>query len=151
MDKQYGDLNNERVRFIRIVDYTQNTDDIRYIDKSLANNLISKNDVVIVRYGATAGFVGRGITGVLANNMFNVNPEKLLTKEYLYTYLKQEKIYKKLNGSNGSSAMPALNFGTVKDVEIAYPTNNEQLKIEVLFNNLDNLITLHQHNSILVI
>ena len=87
MDKQYGDLNNERVQFIRIVDYTQNTDDIRYIDKSLANNLISKNDVVIVRYGATAGFVGRGITGVLANNMFNVNPEKLLTKEYLYTYL----------------------------------------------------------------
>ena len=65
--------------------------------------------------------------------------------------MKQEKIYKKLNGSNGSSAMPALNFGTVKDVEIAYPTNNEQLKIEVLFNNLDNLITLHQHNSILVI
>ena len=151
MDKQYGDLNNERVQFIRIVDYTQNTDDIRYIDKSLANNLISKNDVVIVRYGATAGFVGRGITGVLAKNMFNVNPEKLLTKEYLYTYLKQEKIYKKLNGSNGSSAMTALNFGTVKDVEIAYPTNNEQLKIEVLFNNLDNLITLHQHNSILVI
>ena len=144
LDKQYNDFNNERIRFIRIVDYTQNTDDIRYIDKNFTNNVIDKKDVIIVRYGATAGFVGRGITGVLANNMFTVNPDKSLTREYLYTYLKQEKIYKKLNNSNGSSAMPALNFGTVKALEIVYPNNVEQLKIEVLFNNIDNLITLYQ-------
>ncbi len=144
LDKQYSDLNENRVRFIRIVDYTQNTDDIRYIDKELSNNIINEKDVVIVRYGATAGFVGHGITGVLANNMFTVNPENAVAKDYLYIYLKQDKIYKKLNNSNGSSAMPALNFGTVKDVEIAYPLVAEQDKIGELFTNLDNLITLHQ-------
>ena len=144
LDKQYSDLNENRVRFIRIVDYTQNTDDIRYIDKELSNNVINEKDVVIVRYGATAGFVGHGITGVLANNMFTVNPENDIVKDYLYIYLKQDKIYKKLNNSNGSSAMPALNFGTVKDVEIAYPLVAEQDKIGELFTNLDNLITLHQ-------
>ena len=144
LDKQYSDLNENRVRFIRIVDYTQNTDDIRYIDKELSNNIINEKDVVIVRYGATAGFVGHGITGVLANNMFTVNPENDVAKDYLYIYLKQDKIYKKLNNSNGSSAMPALNFGTVKDVEIAYPLVAEQDKIGELFTNLDNLITLHQ-------
>ena len=144
LDKQYSDLNENRVRFIRIVDYTQNTDDIRYIDKELSNNIINEKDVVIVRYGATAGFVGHGITGVLANNMFTVNPENDVAKDYLYIYLKQDKIYKKLNNSNGSSAMPALNFGTVKDVEIAYPLVAEQDKIGELFKNLDNLITLHQ-------
>ena len=144
LDKQYSDLNENRVRFIRIVDYTQNTDDIRYIDKELSNNIINEKDVVIVRYGATAGFVGHGITGVLANNMFTVNPENDVAKDYLYIYLKQDKIYKKLNNSNGSSAMPALNFGTVKDVGIAYPLVAEQEKIGELFTNLDNLITLHQ-------
>ena len=152
LDKQYSDLNENRVRFIRIVDYTQNTDDIRYIDKELSNNIINEKDVVIVRYGATAGFVGHGITGVLANNMFTVNPENDVAKDYLYIYLKQDKIYKKLNNSNGSSAMPALNFGTVKDVGIAYPLVAEQEKIGELFTNLDNLITLHQRkfNDILV-
>ena len=144
LDKQYSDLNENRVRFIRIVDYTQNTDDIRYIDKELSNNIINEKDVVIVRYGATAGFVGHGITGVLANNMFTVNPENDIAKDYLYIYLKQDKIYKKLNNSNGSSAMPALNFGTVKDVEIAYPLVAEQIEISKLFTNIDNLITLHQ-------
>ena len=143
LDKQYSDSNGNRVRFIRIVDYTQNTDDIRYIDKELSNNIINEKDVVIVRYGATAGFVGHGITGVLANNMFRVNPENDIAKDYLYIYLKQDKIYKKLNNSNGSSAMPALNFGTVKDVEIAYPLVAEQIEISKLFTNLDNLITLH--------
>lgn len=147
LDKQYSDLNENRVRFIRIVDYTQNTDDIRYIDKELSNNIINEKDVVIVRYGATAGFVGHGITGVLANNMFTVNPENDVAKDYLYIYLKQDKIYKKLNNSNGSSAMPALNFSTVKDVEIAYPLVAEQDKIGELFKNLDNLITLHQQYS----
>ena len=147
LDKQYSDLNENRVRFIRIVDYTQNTDDIRYIDKELSNNIINEKDVVIVRYGATAGFVGHGITGVLANNMFTVNPENDVAKDYLYIYLKQDKIYKKLNNSNGSSAMPALNFGTVKDVEIAYPLVAEQDKIGELFTNLDNLITLHQRKK----
>ena len=147
LDKQYSDLNENRVRFIRIVDYTQNTDDIRYIDKELSNNIINEKDVVIVRYGATAGFVGHGITGVLANNMFTVNPENDVAKDYLYIYLKQDKIYKKLNNSNGSSAMPALNFGTVKDVEIAYPLVAEQDKIGELFKNLDNLITLHQRKK----
>ena len=149
LDKQYSDLNENRVRFIRIVDYTQNTDDIRYIDKELSNNIINEKDVVIVRYGATAGFVGHGITGVLANNMFTVNPENDVAKDYLYIYLKQDKIYKKLNNSNGSSAMPALNFGTVKDVEIAYPLVAEQDKIGELFKNLDNLITLHQRKSLI--
>ena len=147
LDKQYSDLNENRVRFIRIVDYTQNTDDIRYIDKELSNNIINEKDVVIVRYGATAGFVGHGITGVLANNMFTVNPENDVAKDYLYIYLKQDKIYKKLNNSNGSSAMPALNFGTVKDVGIAYPLVAEQEKIGELFTNLDNLITLHQRKK----
>ena len=145
MNKQTTEINKNSIRFIRIVDYTQNTDDLRYIDKSLAKEYINKEDGVVVRYGATAGFVGHGISGVLANNMFTINPEKIMTKEYLYTYLKQEKIYKLLNESNGSSAMPALNFTTVKDVNIEYPLPSEQIKISDMFKQIDNLITLHQH------
>ena len=76
--------------------------------------------------------------------MFTVNPNEFIEKDYLYTYLKQDKIYQKLNNSNGSSAMPALNFGSVGTLNIEYPKSVEQLEISKLFNNIDNLITLHQ-------
>lgn len=77
--------------------------------------------------------------------MFTINPLEILKKEYLYTYLKQDKIYKKLNNTNGSSAMPALNFGIVGDLDITYPDVTEQVNLSTLFSNLDNLITLHQY------
>ncbi|MDD2435488.1 MAG: restriction endonuclease subunit S [Bacilli bacterium] len=143
LEKQYSNPFKDSIRFIRIVDYTQNTNDKRYIKKVDNANYVNIDDVVMVRYGATAGFVSYGIKGIIANNMFTINAEKL-NKKYLYTYLKMDKIYKQLNLSNGSSAMPALNFGIVKDIIISYSNESEQSKIGLYFNKLDTLITLHQ-------
>ena len=129
-------------RFIRIVDYTQQTKDLRYISNDFKANHVDINDVILVRYGATAGFVGHGIKGIIANNMFTVTPNDELDKDYLYTYLKQERIYNKLNNSNGSSAMPALNFGSVSILQIAYPKIAEQKKVSNLISLLDKKIEL---------
>jgi type I restriction enzyme S subunit len=76
--------------------------------------------------------------------MFTINPQNNIEKSYLYTYMKQEKMYKLLNSSNGSSAMPALNFSSVGNVEISYSNIDEQKQIANIFTNIDNLITLHQ-------
>ena len=148
LERQYTEKAAGRERFIRIVDYTQSTDDIRYIDKTDNANYVDEKDIVVVRYGATAGFVGRGITGIIANNMFTINPLEELDKEFLYTYMKQEKMYNYLNLSNGSSAMPAINFGIMKSLDISYPSTEEQQQIGAYFSNLDHLITLHQRESI---
>ena len=147
LERQYTEKAAGRERFIRIVDYTQSTDDIRYIDKTDNANYVDEKDIVVVRYGATAGFVGRGITGIIANNMFTINPLEELDKEFLYTYMKQEKMYNYLNLSNGSSAMPAINFGIMKSLDISYPSTEEQQQIGAYFSNLDHLITLHQHEE----
>ena len=144
LEKQYTEEADNRERFIRIVDYTQGTNDIRYIDKIDNANYVDEKDVVVVRYGATAGFIGRGITGIIANNMFTINPSEELNKEFLYTYMKQDKMYNYLNLSNGSSAMPAINFGIMTSLNIIYPSVAEQQKIGTYFSNLDHLITLHQ-------
>ena len=53
-------------------------------------------------------------------------------------------MYENLNSSNGSSAMPAINFGIMNNIDISFPNILEQRKIGVYFDNLDNLITLHQ-------
>jgi type I restriction enzyme S subunit len=144
LENQYTEYADGRERFIRIVDYTQGTDDIRYIDEVESANHVDLDDVVVVRYGATAGFVGHGITGIIANNMFTINPSDSIKKDFLYTFMKQEKMYESLNSSNGSSAMPAINFGIMSNIEISYPTIEEQARIGGYFEKLDNLITLHQ-------
>ena len=142
VDKQFSKPFDNSVRFIRIVDYTQNTKDIRYISKPANANYVDEHDVVLVRYGATAGFVGHGIKGVIANNMFTVTPNSSINKDFLYTILKQDKIYNKLNSSNGSSAMPALNFGSVSILKFSYPSIDEQNKLTNLINLLDKKIEL---------
>ena len=145
LDLQCTEKTENTERFIRIVDYTQATHDLRFVNKDVTDDRVDKNDIVMVRYGATAGYVGRGIKGIIANNMFTVNPNDSVEKDFLYTFLKMEKIYTELNTSNGSSAMPALNFGMVGSLEIVYPSNAEQVKIGNYFEHLDNLITLHQY------
>lgn len=142
VDKQFSKPFDNSVRFIRIVDYTQNTKDIRYISKPANANYVDEHDVVLVRYGATAGFVGHGIKGVIANNMFTVTPNSNINKDFLYTILKQDKIYNKLNSSNGSSAMPALNFGSVSILKFSYPSIDEQNKLTNLIYLLDKKIEL---------
>ena len=44
----------------------------------------------------------------------------------------------------GITAQPALSLKLMKNLEVPSPTLEEQLKIADFFNNLDNLITLHQ-------
>ena len=39
------------VRFIRIVDYTQDTDDIRYVKDPGEKYFVTEDDIVMVRYG----------------------------------------------------------------------------------------------------
>ena len=117
------------VPFLRIENFTQQSKDIRYIPiKSANGKFISQGDVVLVRYGATAGFVSRGIEGVLANNLFVVAPnEKKLSKDLLYLHLLTSfSVFQKMMTGG---AMPALNFKMVGDLMIPLPPVNEQKMI----------------------
>ena len=108
------------VRFIRIVDYTQDTDDIRYVKDPGEKYYVTEDDIVMVRYG-TPGLIGRGKSGVIANNLFKISiNNEGISNDYLSLYLSQSHIQKYLS-TQGSSTMPALTFGQLKKVEINYP------------------------------
>jgi len=115
------------VRFIRIVDYTQNTEDIRYVPNPGEKYFVDEDDIVMVRYGSP-GLIGRGKSGVIANNLFRIkiNIENL-TNDYLSYFLSQYKIQKYLS-SQGSATMPALNFGQLKTVDVLFPKSIPQQK-----------------------
>ena len=109
-------------RFLRIENYTQNSTDFRFIPKDMGKGkYVSKDDVVVVRYGATAGFIGRGFEGILANNLFKVEPNEILTKDYLFYYLSSEAIQNQFKRITAGGAMPALSFKTVEVIPISIP------------------------------
>lgn len=141
--EQYSEKTEESERFIRIVDYTQNTEDIRYINKpsNSSNYYVDENDITMVRYGAI-GTVGRGIKGIIANNIFKINVSYgVITKEYLYEFLKCPEVHDYLLQSSSSTTMPAINFKVVSNIKICIPPIKEQQrivdKIESLFEKLD--------------
>ena len=75
LNKQIKEFQTGYIKFMRIENYTQLSDDFRYIPIVYGNNkIVNEDEIVVVRYGATAGFVGIGYKGVLANNLFKVEP-----------------------------------------------------------------------------
>ena len=127
------------VRFIRIVDYTQNTEDVRYVKHNEKYYYVEPDDVVMVRYGA-AGEVGHGISGIIANNMFLIEPIIDINKNYLFYYLSQKKIKNKLLSTSTSTTMPALNFKIVNDLDIPIWDKDKQTELVDLFDKLSKII-----------
>ncbi len=112
-------------RFLRIIDYTQAPQEPRYV--SVKGREIAEDSVVIVRYGATAGFVGHGYAGILANNLFEVVPdESVLSKDFLYLALRYGTFEKEVHDKAFGAAMPALSFGMMKDIGVVAPNSSEQ-------------------------
>lgn len=129
------------IKFLRIENYTQNSTDFRYIPEEMAGTKrINSDEVAIVRYGASAGFVSRGYDGVLANNLFKVIPDKEIINSFLFIILSSYKSNSFFQSQMAGGAMPALSFGIVKNLELAYPIIPEQQKIADFLTAVDERI-----------
>ncbi|MDA9587887.1 restriction endonuclease subunit S [Flavobacteriaceae bacterium] len=123
--------------FLRIVNYTQNSDDFRYIPKQNSKYHVSRDDIIMVRYGAV-GFVGRGLSGVLANNMFKINFDKdHIDGNYLFRALWSGFVQKQLLNASQSTSMAAINFKTTSKVKIPLPQLDQQKKIAAILDAAD--------------
>ena len=132
--------NENQVRFLRIVDFTQGNEPPRYIDNPGGKYIINDEDVSLVRYGASTGFVCRGLEGALANNLFRVIPKSFnqISNNFLFVFLKshffQNIIKKRMNGA----AMPAISFGMIKEIPFPIISITEQ---QTIVAKLDELST----------
>jgi type I restriction enzyme S subunit len=131
------------VKFLRIENYTQKSNDFRYIPLELSGNkTIDVDEIAIVRYGATAGYIGRGLEGVLANNLFKLIPNKeILNPNYLFYFLTREQTFKFFQAEMSGGAMPALSFGIVGFLKVPFSSIQEQQKIANFLSSIDELIT----------
>lgn len=127
------------IKFLRIENYTQKSNDFRFIpDLYKESKRIDEDDIVVVRYGATAGYIGRGFTGILANNLFKIIPDKnIFNKDYLYQYLISFRVFKFFQTEMAGGAMPALSFGIVKHLKVPITSISEQQKIASFLSAVD--------------
>jgi type I restriction enzyme S subunit len=116
-------------RFIRIENYTQNSPDFRFVDFGKSDVYeVDESEVVIVRYGASAGSVVKGIKGVIANNLFMVRlKNNELVNDFLFYFLKS--MYRYFQLEMAGSAMPALTFAMIEYLCIPITPKKEQLLI----------------------
>jgi len=137
--EQFTETNNDRVRFLRIIDFTQGDEPERYVKSIEGNHLVSKNDISMVRYG-TVGFVCTGKQGAIANNLFRIIPNINVEKKYLIQFLKSSLFRQYINAKGAT--MQALSFGLIKPIKIPLAPLPIQRaivsKIETLFSDLDN-------------
>lgn len=118
------------VRFWRIIDFTQNIVwDDRYIKFPWEKYCINEDDVVMVRYWATAWFVGTWKKWALANNLFKIEPNNKFLKKFIYYYLKDTRVQQTIFQMAWWWAMQALSFWIMKWIEIPLLPLEEQNQI----------------------
>jgi len=141
MQKYFPILND--VRFIRIIDLTNEKEPARYITDPGSQYHLKKDDLFMVRYGSP-GLVGYGYEGVIANNLFriiNTGELEILNSFYKH-YLTS--IADKLAALSASTTMPAINFDSLNKLLVVYPEYNEQVEIEKRIQAIDNKLEIEQ-------
>lgn len=136
VEEQFEEQKTGYKRFLRIIDYTQEPQPPRYVDAN--GKEVDEKSVVIVRYGATAGFVGRGYQGILANNLFEIMPdETILSKDFLFLALKYGTFEKEVHDKAFGAAMPALSFSMMNDIPVVVPMAEEQKQFVTFVEQTD--------------
>ena len=140
VDNQFPEQEENRVRFIRIIDITSNTEPPRYIENPGDSHILSKDDLFMIRYG-TPGLISIGFIGVIANNLFRLiwkSENEYQSKFWFYAFQRLESFIYNLSSS---SSMPAISFSTLDGLKIGFPTNpDEQQRIASCLSAVDELI-----------
>lgn len=139
VENQYSEARDGLARFIRIVDLTNPDEPIRFISIEREENLLSEDDLFMVRYG-TPGLVGYGYEGIIANNLFRLIPKVNTNNKFYYYVLKF--LNNKITSLSSSTTMPALNFKSLEKLEIPIPTLSEQSIIANFLTSIDTKLIL---------
>lgn len=129
------------VRLIQIRDYKTN-DFITYVPKELCRRFCNKDDIMIGRYGPPIFQILRGIEGAYNVALIKAIPqEDVIDKEYLYYFIKNEHLFKLIDGlSQRTSGQTGIDMEILKKYIIPIPTKEEQKKIASILSTVDEQI-----------
>lgn len=140
VENQFPEQNCNMARFVRIIDYTTDGyEPPRFIVPPSNATYIDLCEVSIVRYG-NIGLIGRHISGIIANNLFKVVSNGLLTNSFIYYYLNQNLIQQKIKNSEESSAMPAIRHSTIGSLPINEVNGDTLQLFDKFCNSTESMI-----------
>jgi type I restriction enzyme S subunit len=117
---------------------------IYYILNPPESVICTENDILMTRTGNT-GEVVTNVNGAFHNNFFKIKYNlQQIDKNFLVYFLKLDETQLLIRKLAGNSTIPDLNHNEFYGIQISFPSITEQKKIGSFFQNLDNLITLHQ-------
>lgn len=134
------------IPFIRSGEISKDKTEIFLSELGFKNSsaaMVNEGDILYALYGATSGEVSRSaLKGAINQAILAIIPSKGDDSAFIVQWLRREKnhiIDTYLQGGQGN-----LSASLVKALIISLPKQREQVQIGRLFEQLDNLITLHQ-------
>ena len=118
----------------------------RDFEKIHRNFIIQKNDVLMTIVG-TIGECAKvenphNIT--FQRSVAYLRANEKLSSDFLLATIKADNFQSELKNRQSISAQPGIYLGELAEICISIPNKEEQFIIGTFFNNIDNLITLHQ-------
>lgn len=118
------------IRLIQIRDYKSDAHKV-YIPIEKAKRFVSKEDIMIGRYGPPIFQILRGLEGAYNVALMKAEPNaEILDKEYLYWYLQNYKLFNYIDaGSDRTAGQTGVNMKYLESYPILVPPLDEQIEI----------------------
>ena len=136
------------IPFIRSGEINSDITELFITEEALNNSsakMVAKGDILYALYGATSGEVSLSkIKGAINQAILAIKPDNGNSSEFIMNYLKKKKdaiLRKYLQGGQGN-----LSASIIKNIEIGFPSQEEQHAIGSLFCTLDDLLDCYKDN-----
>ncbi|GAD79744.1 restriction endonuclease subunit S [Vibrio ezurae] len=118
------------VRLIQIRDY-KSDNNIVYIPRNKAKRFVTKNEVMIGRYGPPIFQILRGLEGAYNVALMKAKPrDRIFSNEYLYYYLSNTNLYNYVeSASDRTAGQSGVNKKHLEQYPVAIPPIAEQKRI----------------------
>ena len=105
--------------------------------------MVHEGDILYALYGATSGEVSRAkLDGAINQAILAIVPNDDINANFLVEWFRKEK--DKITDTYLQGGQGNLSAQIIKELEVTIPSYDEQNKIGLYFEQLNNLITLHQ-------
>lgn len=121
-----------------------------YSDLELDNKFYAKNGDLLYTWATAFGpHIWKGDKVIYHYHIWKIELSDKLEKQFSYQLLESDKA--NLTSNTNGTTMIHVTKGEMEGKVISIPTIEEQIKISTLLYGVDNLITLHQRKSMIMV
>ena len=125
------------IRLLQIRDY-KSSQNLTYIPANKARRFCNESDVMIGRYGPPVFQILRGLEGSYNVALMKAEPSKKVDNDYLYYFLKQEKLFLLIDRlSQRTAGQSGVDMDALKSFPMLLPPISEQKRIAATLDKAD--------------